>query len=165
MPEPAVLDHPAVVRVRAALAAAGVATEIVALPAAAPTARAAAEQLGCEVAQIANSLVFRCQTSGTPLLVMTSGANRVDPARVAVLVGEPIGRADADFVRTASGFAIGGVAPVGHAAPIRTLIDRSLFGHAEIWAAAGHPHTVFRLTPDELVRITGGTLAEVAVRQ
>lgn len=162
MSDSAALDHPAVARVRAALDAAGLATEIVALPAAAPTARAAAAQIGCDVAQIANSLVFRCQTSGTPLLVMTSGANRVDPARVAALVGEPIGRADADFVRTASGFAIGGVAPVGHAAPIRTLIDRSLLGHGEIWAAGGHPHTVFRLTPGELVRITGGTVAEVA---
>jgi prolyl-tRNA editing enzyme YbaK/EbsC (Cys-tRNA(Pro) deacylase) len=162
MSEPPVSDHPAVARVRAALAAAGLVAEIVALPAAAPTARAAAEQLGCDVAQIANSLVFRCQASDAPLLVMTSGANRVDPARVAALVGEPIGRADAEFVRRASGFAIGGVAPVGHAAPIRTLIDRSLLGHAEIWAAAGHPHTVFRLTPDELVRITGGSVAEVA---
>jgi prolyl-tRNA editing enzyme YbaK/EbsC (Cys-tRNA(Pro) deacylase) len=162
MSQPAVFDHPAVARVRAALAAAGVATEIVALPAAAPTARAAAEQIGCAVAQIANSLVFRCETSATPLLVMTSGANRVDPARLAALVGEPIGRADADFVRRSTGFAIGGVPPVGHAAPIRTLIDRSLLGHAELWAAAGHPHTVFRLTPDELVRITGGALAEVA---
>jgi prolyl-tRNA editing enzyme YbaK/EbsC (Cys-tRNA(Pro) deacylase) len=162
MSEPAVLDHPAVARVRTVLAAAGVATEIVELPAAAPTARAAAEQLGCDVAQIANSLVFRCETSGTPLLIMTSGANRVDPARVAALVGEPIGRADADFVRRASGFAIGGVVPVGHAAPIRTLVDRSLLAHAELWAAGGHPHTVFRLTPDELVRITGGTVAEVA---
>jgi len=155
-------DHPAVRRVRAALAAAGVATEIVELSAAARTARAAAEQLGCDVAQIANSLVFRCEASGAPLLVMTSGANRVDAARVAALVGEPIGRADAEFVRRASGFAIGGVAPVGHAAPLRTLIDRSLLRHAAIWAAAGHPHTVFRLTPDELIRITGGTLAEVA---
>jgi len=162
MSEPAVLDHPAVARVRTALAAAGVATEIVELPAAAPTARAAAEQIGCDVAQIANSLVFRCETTGAPLLIMTSGANRVDPARVAALIGEPIGRADADFVRRASGFAIGGVAPVGHAAPIRTLIDRSLLGHAAVWAAGGHPHTVFRLTPDDLVRITGGTVAEVA---
>ena len=161
MPEPAVFDHPAVVRVREVLAAAGVETEIVELAAAARTARAAAEQIGCDVAQIANSLVFRCETSGTPLLVMTSGANRVDPARVAALVGEPIGRADAEFVRRSSGFAIGGVAPVGHTAPIRTLVDRSLLRHAEIWAAAGHPHTVFRLTPDELVRITGGALAEV----
>jgi prolyl-tRNA editing enzyme YbaK/EbsC (Cys-tRNA(Pro) deacylase) len=162
MREASAANHPAVERVRAALAAAGVETEIVALSAAAPTARAAAEQLGCDVAQIANSLVFRCETSGAPLLVMTSGANRVDPVRVAGLIGEPIGRADADFVRRASGFAIGGVAPVGHAAPIRTLIDRSLLGHAELWAAAGHPHTVFRLTPDELVRITGGVPAEVA---
>ena len=155
-------NHPAVERVRAALAAARVEAEIVELSAAARTARAAADQLGCDVAQIANSLVFRCEASGAPLLVMTSGANRVDPARVAALIGEPIGRADADFVRRASGFAIGGVAPVGHTAPIRTLIDRSLLGHAELWAAAGHPHTVFRLTPDELVRITGGVLAEVA---
>jgi len=153
--------HPAVDRVRTALAAAGVATRIVELSAAARTARDAAAQLGCDVAQIANSLVFRCDPSGAPLLVMASGARRVDVARVGALVGERIGKADAGFVRAATGFAIGGVAPVGHTAPIRALVDRSLLGCAEIWAAAGHPHTVFRLTPEELVRITGGAVADV----
>jgi prolyl-tRNA editing enzyme YbaK/EbsC (Cys-tRNA(Pro) deacylase) len=154
-------NHPAVERVRAALAAAGLAVDIVALPDAARTARAAADAIGCDLAQIANSLVFRGGTSGAALLVMTSGANRVDTARVAALVGEPIGKADAAFVRAATGFAIGGVAPVGHAAPVRTLVDRDLFRHAEIWAAAGHPHTVFRLTPDALLRLTGGAVVEV----
>lgn len=161
MTESAVHSHPAVECVRAALAAAGLAVEIVALPDAARTARAAADAIGCELAQIANSLVFRGETSGAALLVMTSGANRVDVARVAALVGEPVGKADAAFVRAATGFAIGGVAPVGHAAPVRTLIDRDLFRHAEIWAAAGHPHAVFRLSPDALLRLTGGAVAEV----
>jgi prolyl-tRNA editing enzyme YbaK/EbsC (Cys-tRNA(Pro) deacylase) len=160
--ESAVHSHPAVERVRAALTAAGVAVEILALPDAARTARAAADAIGCDVAQIANSLVFRGESSATALLVMTSGANRVDTARVAALVGESIGKADARFVRAATGFVIGGVAPVGHVAPVRTLIDRDLLRHAEIWAAAGHPHTVFRLTPDALLRLTGGTVVEVA---
>jgi prolyl-tRNA editing enzyme YbaK/EbsC (Cys-tRNA(Pro) deacylase) len=160
--ESAVHSHPAVERVRAALTAAGVAVEILALPDAARTARAAADAIGCDVAQIANSLVFRGESSDTALLVMTSGANRVDTARVAALVGESIGKADAAFVRAATGFVIGGVAPVGHVAPVRTLIDRDLLRHAEIWAAAGHPHTVFRLTPDALLRLTGGTVVEVA---
>jgi prolyl-tRNA editing enzyme YbaK/EbsC (Cys-tRNA(Pro) deacylase) len=162
VPEGTIDSHPAVDRVRAALGAAGVQTTIVTLPDAARTARAAAEAIGCDVAQIANSLVFRGAATGAPLLVMTSGANRVDTARVAALVGEPVGKADAEFVRAATGFVIGGVAPVGHVASVRTLIDRDLFRHAEIWAAAGHPHTVFRLTPDALVRLTGGTVAEVA---
>jgi prolyl-tRNA editing enzyme YbaK/EbsC (Cys-tRNA(Pro) deacylase) len=154
--------HPAVDRVRAALAVVGVDAAIVALPDAARTARAAADALGCDVAQIANSLVFRCERSGAPLLVMTSGARRVDVERVAALVGEPVGKADAAFVRESTGFAIGGVAPVGHRSAIRTLVDRNLLRHAEIWAAGGHPHTVFRLDPDTLVRITGGTVADVA---
>ena len=162
MPEDSVANHPAVQRVRAVLAAAGVEGSIVALPDAARTARTAAEAIGCDVAQIANSLVFRGQTSGAPLLVLTSGANRVDTARAAAIVGEPVGKADPAFVRTATGLVIGGVAPVGHPAPVRTLIDRDLFRHAEIWVAAGHPHTVFRLTPDALLRLTGGTVVEVA---
>jgi prolyl-tRNA editing enzyme YbaK/EbsC (Cys-tRNA(Pro) deacylase) len=159
--ESAVDTHPAVDRVRAALAAAGVETAIVTLPDAARTARAAAEAIGCGVGQIANSLVFRGERSGAALLVMTSGAHRVDTARVAALVGEPVGKADAAFVREATGFAIGGVAPVGHASRLRTFVDRDLLGHAEIWAAGGHPHTVFRLSPAALVRITGGTVADV----
>ncbi len=158
----AVLTSASVERVRAALAAAGVAAEIVELPGAARTAKAAAEFLGCDVAQIANSLVFRGEASGAPLLVMSSGARRVDTARLGAVAGEAIGKADADFVRLHTGFAIGGVAPVGHAGALRTFVERSLAAHAAIWAAAGHPHTVFRLTYGELVRITGGAEIEVA---
>jgi len=134
---------------------------IVELPGAARTAKAAAEYLGCEIAQIANSLVFRAQASNSAVLVMSSGAKRVDVARLAALVGEPIGKADADFVRDQTGFAIGGVPPVGHAVK-RTFVERSLAAYRELWAAAGHPHTVFRLTYQELVRITGGAEADLA---
>jgi len=155
----AVLNSPSVERVRDALSRAGLGAAIVELPGAARTARAAADYLGCEAGQIASSLVFRA--SDRPLLVMSSGAKRVDVARLATLVGGPVGKADADFVRRHTGFVIGGVAPVGHGLT-RTFVEKSLAAYRELWAAAGHPHTVFRLTPDELVRITGGALAEVA---
>ena len=157
----AVLNSPSVERVRDALSRAGMAPAIVELPGAARTAKAAAEYLGCEVGQIANSLVFRAETSDSALLVMSSGAKRVDVARLAALVGEPVGKADADFVRNQTGFAIGGVPPVGHAVK-RTFVERSLAAYRELWAAAGHPHTVFRLTYQELVRITGGAEADLA---
>jgi prolyl-tRNA editing enzyme YbaK/EbsC (Cys-tRNA(Pro) deacylase) len=114
------------------------------------------------VDQIAKSLVFRLRHSGRPLLVVTSGAHRVDEVKVAALVGEPLDRADADFVRAETGFAIGGVAPIGHARPVATLIDEHLLRFEEIWAAAGHPNTVFRLTPDDLVTMTQGRVATVA---
>jgi prolyl-tRNA editing enzyme YbaK/EbsC (Cys-tRNA(Pro) deacylase) len=158
----AVLSSPNVERVREALARAGLAPEIVELPGAARTAQAAADFLGCAVGQIANSLVFRAAASDGAVLVMSSGAKRVDTARLAALLGEPIGKADADFVRRHTGFAIGGVAPVGHTATLRAFVEKSLAAHREIWAAAGHPHTVFRLTYDELVRITGGEQADLA---
>jgi len=157
----AVLTSPSVERVRNALSRAGVEGAIVELPGAARTAKAAAEYLGCEIAQIANSLVFRAQTSDRALLVMSSGAKRVDVARLAAIVGEPVGKADADFVRQQTGFAIGGVPPVGHSVQ-RTFVEKSLAAYRELWAAAGHPHTVFRLTYEELVRITGGTEADLA---
>ncbi len=161
-------DHPAVARVRAALVARGSAGAVVVLDDHARTAAAAAEQLGTTVAQIANSLVFAVPDEQAPggrraLLVLTSGAPRVDTARVAALVGAPrLDRADADFVRERTGFAIGGVAPVGHTTPMQTLVDVALGEHEQVWAAAGHPRTVFATTFDELVRITGGTPAEVA---
>jgi prolyl-tRNA editing enzyme YbaK/EbsC (Cys-tRNA(Pro) deacylase) len=130
------------------------------LPDSAPTAAAAAGQLGCEVGAIANSLVFAAD--GVPLLVMTSGAHRVDTARVAALVGAGVvARAGARSVREWTGQAIGGVGPVGHPAPIRTLVDRWLAKYDVVWAAAGHPHAVFPTSFDELVRITGGTAADV----
>jgi prolyl-tRNA editing enzyme YbaK/EbsC (Cys-tRNA(Pro) deacylase) len=157
----AVLKSPSVERVRDALAAAGLADTIVELPGAARTARAAADYLGCQVGQIANSLVFRAEASDAALLVMSSGAKRVDLARLAALAGEPVGKADADFVRRHTGFVIGGVAPVGHGLT-RTFVERSLALFPELWAAAGHPHTVFRLSYGELVRITGGEEADLA---
>ncbi|MCX7891873.1 MAG: YbaK/EbsC family protein [Burkholderiales bacterium] len=156
------LDSPSVARVRAALAALGLDAQIVLLAGAARTARDAAAQLGCEVGAIANSLVFRGEATGEALLVMASGANRVDVARLAAAFGEPVAKADAAFVRARSGFAIGGVAPVAHPTRLRAVVDRALLGYREIWAAAGHPHTVFRLAPADLVRITGGAVADVA---
>ena len=157
----AVLTNPSVERVRAALERAGMAADIVELPGAARTARAAADFLGCQVAQIANSLVFRAQASDTAVLVMSSGACRVDVARLAQLLGEPIAKADADFVRRHTGFAIGGVAPVGHGLS-SVFVEKALAAHDELWAAAGHPHTVFRLSYRELLSITGGREAELA---
>ena len=157
-----VLSSASVLRVRQALDQAGLAAEIVELPGAARTAKAAAEFLGCDVGQIANSLVFRCERSGEALLVMSSGAKRVDLQRLADIAGEPIGKADAEFVRRTTGFVIGGVAPVGHTAPLRTFVEESLAAHGEIWAAGGHPHTVFRLTYADLLRITGGSAIRAA---
>lgn len=143
-----------------ALRAAGIVGDIVVLPDAAATAPLAAAALGVEVGAIANSLVF--WSDGEPLLVMTSGAHRVDTAALAVRLGRgEIRRATADQVREATGQPIGGVAPTGHPAPLTTIIDEDLARHGEIWAAGGTPHTVFPLTFDELVRLTGGTVAKV----
>ena len=145
---------------QAVLRSLGVAGEVKELPAPAPTAAAAAEQLGCEVGAIANSLVF--EADGAPVLIMTSGAHRVDTGAVASLLGvTEVSRASAGRVREWTGQPIGGVAPVGHPAPIRTLVDPWLRKHDVIWAAGGHPHTVFPTTFDELVRITDGTVADV----
>jgi prolyl-tRNA editing enzyme YbaK/EbsC (Cys-tRNA(Pro) deacylase) len=152
--------HPNTSKVAAALAGRGVPGEVRELPEPAPTAATAAAQLGCEVGAIANSLVFNAD--GAPLLVLTSGAHRVDTGKVAALVGAfTVKRADPEFVRQATGQTIGGVAPVGHPAELRTLVDRWLERHEVVWAAAGHPHTVFPTTFAELVRITGGTPADV----
>jgi prolyl-tRNA editing enzyme YbaK/EbsC (Cys-tRNA(Pro) deacylase) len=164
----AVAEHPSVVRVRAALAAAGAGGAVVVLDDHARTAAAAAEQLGVAVAQIANSLVFAVPDETAaggrrPLLVLTSGAHRVDTDKVAALLGvDRLDRADPDFVRGTTGFAIGGVAPVGHPGPIDTLVDVDLARHEQVWAAAGHARTVFPTTFDELLRITAGRAAEVA---
>jgi prolyl-tRNA editing enzyme YbaK/EbsC (Cys-tRNA(Pro) deacylase) len=153
--------HPSVARVAEVLRERGATGEPVELADSTRTAAEAAAALGCEVGAIASSLVFRAD--GEPLLVMTSGAHRVDTAHVAQLLGlSALARADAALVREATGFAIGGVAPVGHPAPLRTLVDTALAQHDVVWAAAGHPHAVFPTTFEELVRLTGGTPAEVA---
>jgi prolyl-tRNA editing enzyme YbaK/EbsC (Cys-tRNA(Pro) deacylase) len=131
------------------------------LPDAVTTAAAAAAALGVEVGQIANSLVF--DADGAPLLVLTSGAHRVDTGKVAALVGAGrVRRASPEFVRAATGQPIGGIAPVGHPEPLRTLVDRALQQYDEVWAAGGIPHAVFPTTCAELVVVTGGELADVA---
>lgn len=131
------------------------------LPDAVTTAAAAAAALGVEVGQIANSLVF--DADGVPLLVLTSGAHRVDTGKVAALLGvAEVGRASAEFVREATGQVIGGVAPVGHPAPLRTLVDRALDAFDEVWAAGGIAHAVFPTTFDELVAVTGAKPVDVA---
>ena len=127
------------------------------------TARDAAQAIGCEVGQIAKSLVFQFLVSEMPLLVIASGAIRVNVDLVGQRLGEAIVMAEADYVRASTGFAIGGVPPLGHTTPIRTkLIDQEIMQYQEIWAAAGTPHAVFRLTPDELIRITKGELMQVS---
>jgi prolyl-tRNA editing enzyme YbaK/EbsC (Cys-tRNA(Pro) deacylase) len=138
----------------------GVTGEVRELAGPAPTAATAAAQLGCEVGAIANSLVF--SADGDPVLIMTSGAHRVDTGKVAARLGvAAVKRADADSVRAWTGQPIGGVAPVGHPVRIPTLVDSWLDRHEVIWAAAGHPHTVFPTTYQELLRITAATPADV----
>ncbi|MDN3358419.1 YbaK/EbsC family protein [Actinomadura sp. DC4] len=152
--------HPNTAKVAARLRELGAGGEVRELSEAAPTAVAAAALLGCEVGAIANSLIFAAD--GEPLLVLTSGAHRVDTAKVAAQIGAAkVKRADPEFVRKATGQPIGGVAPVGHPAPVLTLVDKWLAGHEVVWAAAGHPHTIFPSSYEELVRITGGTPADV----
>jgi prolyl-tRNA editing enzyme YbaK/EbsC (Cys-tRNA(Pro) deacylase) len=157
--------HPNVTAVLDALRAGGAdpsrTARLQVLPDAVATAAAAAAALGVEVGQIANSLVF--DADGAPLLVLTSGAHRVDTAKVAALIGaERVRRAAPEFVRRHTGQVIGGVAPVGHPAPVRTLVDRALAQFDEVWAAGGVPHAVFPSTFAELVAVTGGEPADVA---
>jgi prolyl-tRNA editing enzyme YbaK/EbsC (Cys-tRNA(Pro) deacylase) len=130
------------------------------LDVAARTAQEAADALGIAVGQIAKSVVFRRKLDEAAVLVVTSGDKRVDERKVAAIVGA-VGRADAEFVKARTGFTIGGVAPVGHLEPPVLLIDRELFRFGEIWAAAGHPNGVFRLSPDELARLTGAPVHDV----
>jgi prolyl-tRNA editing enzyme YbaK/EbsC (Cys-tRNA(Pro) deacylase) len=125
------------------------------------TAQEAADRVGCTLGQIVKSLIFRGQVNNKPILVLTSGANRVDETLVSHYTGEPIGRADADFVRSSTGFAIGGVPPIGHAVPIETYVDEDLLQFTIIWAAAGTPFAVFDLTPSDLLKMTGGKVVRV----
>lgn len=149
-------------RVQRALAERGFAFEVRELPDSTRSAAEAAAAIGCDVAQIAKSLVFRGEHSGEALLVIAGGVNRVDTDKLAVLAGEPVGRADAAFVRAETGFAIGGVPPAGHAKPLRTWIDPALAGCERVWAAAGTPHAVFELPGGALATLTGGTVADIA---
>ena len=148
---------PSALRVQAVL---GEGFRVLEFTASTRTAAEAAEAIGCTVAQIAKSILFRA-ASGRPVLVVACGTNRVDEKKVAALLGEKIGRADAEFVREATGFAIGGVPPVGHATAPAVLLDRDLEAFETIWAAAGTPNAVFRLTPVDLARLTGAAFADV----
>lgn len=149
-------------RVKQVLEASGIEFEITLLPAAVRTAQLAADALGCEVGQIANSLIFRDKRGDAAVLIMCAGDRRVDLAKVQHQTGIELGKADAEFVRQATGFAIGGVPPVAHASPVRCLLDESLQRHVEIWAAAGTPESVFRMSPWQLKQITAGDWLDLA---
>ena len=149
-------------RVAAALAAAGLATEIRRMPASTRTAEEAAAACGCETARIVKSLIFAGAESDRLHLLLVSGAHAVDPALAAAAAGEPLARADARRVREETGFAIGGVAPVGHLAPVATLMDETLLAHASVWAAAGAPDAVFEIAPRDLLRLSGARAARLA---
>jgi len=148
-------------RVQDALARLGVDSRVVELPVAARTSQQAADALGIEVARIAKSLVFRAGRSSRAVLVIAAGDRRVDENRVAQALGEPIGRATPDFVRQQTGFAIGGVAPVGHPQPLATFVDASLRRFDTVWAAGGTPHCVFPIAPAALLAASGGREIEV----
>ncbi len=126
------------------------------------SAAEAAAAIGCDLAQIVKSLVFKTRTSGRAILVLTSGVNRVDEALMRDILGEKLGKADADFVREGTGFSIGGVPPFGHTKDLPIFIDEDLFQHSSIWAAAGTANAVFRLTPDELLEASGGSVRKVS---
>lgn len=154
------LQHPQISAVADALSAAGATGEVRILPDGVRTAAAAADALGCPVGAIANSLVF--DADGEPVLILTSGAHRVDTEQVARAYGlPPLRKATPDFVRTHTGQAIGGVAPLGHPGPLRTYVDRWLAKHDTVWAAAGHPHALFATTFDQLTELTSGTPVDV----
>jgi prolyl-tRNA editing enzyme YbaK/EbsC (Cys-tRNA(Pro) deacylase) len=142
----------------------GVPAVVMQLPASTRTAQEAAQAIGCQVRQIAKSLIFRTTESDTPILVIASGAHRVDPHALEEHLGEPVEIADPAFVREISGYAIGGVPPVAHQSKLVTIVDKSLGGYSVIWAAAGTPRTVFSITPGELLRITGGRECTLAAR-
>ncbi|MCP5239966.1 MAG: YbaK/EbsC family protein [Zoogloeaceae bacterium] len=150
-------------RVEQALAALGIETSIVEFAASTRTAVEAAREIGCDVAQIAKSIVLRGLEDDSCILVIASGASRVDEKKVAALIGQPVGKADAAFVRARTGFAIGGVAPVGHAGPVTVLVDESLWSLDPIWAAAGAPNAVFCLSADDLHRIPDIRVEDVRI--
>jgi prolyl-tRNA editing enzyme YbaK/EbsC (Cys-tRNA(Pro) deacylase) len=152
---------PSAARIQEALQALGFANQVIELDATTRSSAEAADAVGCTVAQIAKSVIFRAKGSGRPILVVASGPNRVNEKTIEAAIGEKLGKADADFVRERTGFAIGGVAPIGHAQKVETFIDEDLLQFAEIWAAAGTPNAVFKLTPDELRRMTSGRVIDI----
>ncbi len=156
---------PSAQRVQNLLKERGFSSQVVELPDSTRTAVEAANAIGCTVAQIVKSLIFRGKQSDTAILAVASGTNRVDEKRLRELAGETIEKASADFVRQHTGFAIGGVPPLGHSEPLKTFIDEDLLQYDEIWAAAGTPHAVFQLTPKDLQTMTGGQVVSLRVQK
>ena len=148
-------------RVQDILKERGFSSRVVELPDSTRTAREAAQAIGCRVEQIVKSLVFKGQNSNKPLLVVASGSNRVNEQRLSELAGEPIEKADADFVRQRTGFVVGGVPPLGHTEQLEIFIDQDLLQYEQLWAAAGTPHAVFQLSPSELKAMTGGRVVSI----
>ena len=148
-------------KVQNALTSLGYDYEVIEFSESTRTAQEAAERVGCEVSQIVKSLIFKGKSSGKAILILTSGANRVDIKRIKAHAEEKIGRADPDFVRERTGFAIGGIPPLGHLHPIETYVDEDLLLHEEIWAAAGTPNAVFKMDARELVKMTRGKVVTV----
>jgi prolyl-tRNA editing enzyme YbaK/EbsC (Cys-tRNA(Pro) deacylase) len=148
-------------KVQDALHALGLDLSVVELPGSTRTAVEAAEAVNCQVGQIVKSLVFKGKRSERPILVIASGVNRVDEKKIEILIGEPLGKADADFVRQQTGFVIGGVPPLGHLQPLVTFIDEDLLQYSFVWAAAGTPHAVFQLDPAFLGTMTGGQVVDI----
>ena len=148
-------------KVQDALKSFGLTCQVVEMPQTTRTAADAASAVGCKVGQIVKSLIFKGKQSGRPVLVATSGANRVDENILAEHIGETPGKADADFVRETTGYAIGGVPPTGHAQPVIVIIDEDLMQYEEIWAAAGTPKAIFKLTPQDLLKITDGKVSRI----
>jgi len=152
---------PSAQKVQDALLAQGFTNQVIELPDSTRTAIEAATAVGCAVAQIAKSLIFQAKASQRAILVIASGVNRVNEKRLVEQLGEKVQKPDADFVREQTGFVIGGVAPLGHSRALTTYIDEDLLQYAEIWAAAGHPNAVFKLTPAELVQMTAGMVISI----
>ena len=148
-------------RVQDVLITFGLSNQVMELPASTRSSADAAKAVGCRVGQIAKSIVFQGEKTHQPVLVIASGANRINEQRIQGVLGEPIGKADAEYVRSHTGFVVGGVPPVGHAEKMAIFIDEDLLNYEEIWAAAGTPNAVFRLIPQDLVKVTGGRVVSI----
>jgi prolyl-tRNA editing enzyme YbaK/EbsC (Cys-tRNA(Pro) deacylase) len=148
-------------KVQGALKALGLANQVVELQSTTRTSADAAQAVGCRVEQIAKSIVFRAKQTDKPILVIASGPNRVNEKRIEEFISEPLGKADADYVRKHTGFVIGGVPPIGHLEKLEIFIDEDLLKYEEIWAAAGSPNAIFRLTPSDLIKMTGGRVVSI----
>jgi prolyl-tRNA editing enzyme YbaK/EbsC (Cys-tRNA(Pro) deacylase) len=154
-------SSPSVQKVQDALKALGLSNEVMELQSTTRTSAEAAQAVGCQVDQIAKSIVFQGKQTHKPILVIASGPNRVNEKRIEAFISEPLGKADADYVRKHTGFVIGGVPPIGHLEKLEIFIDEDLLQYEEIWAAAGSPNAIFKLTPSDLIKMTGGRVVSI----